>query len=47
MNRLRLCRQSFDLASNPDFKPEKPFKARVVLLSRDHRAVRIRAAGVR
>jgi hypothetical protein len=27
--------EPFDPASNPDFKPEKPFKARVVLLSRD------------
>jgi hypothetical protein len=27
--------ETFDPASNPDFKPEKPFKARVVLLSRD------------
>jgi hypothetical protein len=27
--------EPFDPASNPDFKPEKPFKARVVLLNRD------------
>lgn len=27
--------EAFDPASNPDFKPEKEFKARVVLLSRD------------
>jgi hypothetical protein len=27
--------EPFDSASNPEFKPEKPFKARVVLLNRD------------
>lgn len=27
--------EPFDPASNPEFKPEKPFKARVVLLNRD------------
>ncbi len=27
--------ESFDPTSNPDFKPEKEFKARVVLLNRD------------
>jgi hypothetical protein len=27
--------ESFDPASNPEFKPEKPFKGRVVLLNRD------------
>lgn len=28
--------EPFDPASNPEFKPEKPFKARLVLLSRDN-----------
>ena len=27
--------EPFDPATNPEFKPEKPFKARVVLLNRD------------
>jgi hypothetical protein len=27
--------EPFDPASNPDFKPDKPFKTRVVLLNRD------------
>src|SRR5262249_39690859 len=27
--------EPFDPSANPEFKPEKPFKARVVLLSRD------------
>jgi len=27
--------ETFDPASNPEFKPEKPFKGRVVLLNRD------------